>query len=189
MAAHTAAGRLLQGHPTALLWFGNAALLVPALLLAVLVFRRRRDWSGCQWIFWATFALGMILWSVGHVGWAIDYARGRTPWLNWHTGFTLVGGLAPLLALLARPHRGPRPSLATSVAVDIAACAILAGFGYAYFFLVPNLERTLQDVPPSFLIGIQAQRVLLFLAMAWAAWTARGTDWSAPWAWPAARLT
>ena len=46
--------------------------------------------------------------GISVVGWSVDemLLGVGTSWLGWHAVFALFGGVAPLLALLAQPHRG-----------------------------------------------------------------------------------
>ena len=108
--AYLVVGSLLRGSAQALVWLRIGALLVPPLTGIVVIAFRRRDWTGCQWLFWATVALGLSMTTIGIVGWTIDEVlRAReTSWLGWYTVFALFGTIAPLFALLAQPHRGAR---------------------------------------------------------------------------------
>ena len=104
---------LLSGYPArpAAIWLYGIGVLIPAASArSCAIVRRSRDWAGSQWMFWATIAAGFSLWVIGHVGSAIERLTEEQPleWLSWHTTFSLCGGIAPLLALLARPQRGPR---------------------------------------------------------------------------------
>ena len=122
--------------------FGNAAIVCAALLVVVSVVERRRQWAGCQRLFWDTFAAGIGMWLLGHLGWAYAQLNGHeNGWLDWHTVFSLSGGAAPLLALVARPHRGIRQHATAAVGVDIASYGLLTGFAYAYFVLIPDPNR------------------------------------------------
>src|SRR5512141_2952408 len=110
---YMAGGWLLDGHPLARAVFGNVGLLGAPLLVCAIILRRRRTWTGCHRLFWDTFGIGVALWAIGHVGFAYDeIVLGRVSWLEWHTVFSLCGGICPLIALLARPHRGARPESA-----------------------------------------------------------------------------
>jgi CheY-like chemotaxis protein len=102
-AAHAAVGWLLRDHPSALLIFGNLALIIPHVLVAGVILARRRRWSGCQGLFWVTFALGSVTWTLGQLGWAFHEIVWKVPlpWIQWHTVLNLAGSLAPLLALVA----------------------------------------------------------------------------------------
>ena len=147
--------------------------------MAVIVWRRA-DWDGSQAVFWTTIAAGLSIWSVGHVGFVREnLLTGTAPdWLDWHTTFSLVGGgAAPLLALLARPHRGRRAYAVPAITLDITSLAFLFLFIYAYFVFAPNFgaapgvaERSLQMV-------IVVQRLSVLAAFAAVAWFARRTDY------------
>ena len=105
--AYAAIGWLLRGYPEALSWFRAAALLAPPLAGAIVIFRRRHTWRGCQWLFWSTIALGLTMSAMGLTGWAAEeILLGHGTWLAWPAVFALFGGVAPLFALLAQPHRG-----------------------------------------------------------------------------------
>jgi PAS domain S-box-containing protein len=173
-------GWLLAGRAAALRWYGFIGVLVPAVLIVLTIFKRRRDWLGAQWLFWATIGTGFTLWIVGHVGWSQQLVAAQAPvWLSWHTVFTMCGGVAPLLALLARPHLGPRHGALTTTAVDIAGFGLLAGFVYAYFIIVPGLDAPIGGTGrlSPLLLLIQIQRFLLFAAMAAAVWLSRPGPW------------
>ena len=73
--------------------------------------------------------------GISVVGWSVDemLLGIGTSWLGWHAVFALFGGVAPLLALLAQPHRGPREKVTATIAVDIAGIAVLTGFLYSHF--------------------------------------------------------
>ena len=106
----------------------------------MVIVRRRREWSGCQRLFWDVIAVSMTLWIVGHLGWAYDQlVLDEQSWLKWHTLFSLCAGIGPLIALLTRPHRGPRAGLVAPAAMTIGAYWLLAVFLYSYFVLVPSL--------------------------------------------------
>ena len=69
---YAAVGLLLRGQPAAWSWFRAVALLIPPMTGAVVVFTRRHTWRGCQWLFWATIALGLTMSAIGLTGWAAD---------------------------------------------------------------------------------------------------------------------
>ena len=73
--------------------------------------------------------------GISVVGWSVDEMMlgVASSWLGWHAVFALFGGVAPLLALLAQPHRGPREKVTATIAVDIAGIAVLTGFLYSHF--------------------------------------------------------
>jgi hypothetical protein len=117
---YVAAGWLLAGHGTALLWFRAISLLLPPIAGVAVIAVRRRVWSGCQWLFWATIALGLTTSAIGLIGWTVDelLLSRETSWVGWYSVFALFGGAAPLFALLAQPHRGVREPATASTAVD-----------------------------------------------------------------------
>ncbi len=137
-SAYAATGWLLRGQPEVLSWFRAAALLAPPLTGATVIFRRRHTWRGCQWLFWSTIALGLTMSAMGLTGWAAEeILLGHGTWLAWPAVFALFGGVAPLFALLAQPHRGPREPLAATTAIDIAGLAVVTGFLYSFFVTAP----------------------------------------------------
>ena len=79
--------------------------------------------------------------AIGVVGWTVDEVLlGReTSWLGWYTVFALFGAVAPLLALLAQPHRGAREPITASIAVDMAGIAVMTGFLYSHFAVGADL--------------------------------------------------
>ena len=173
------AGWALQGRPLALSIFGNASLIASATLVLGVILRRRREWAGCQRLFWDVIAVAMTLWIVGHLGWAYDQlVLKEQSWLKWHTLFSLCAGIGPLIALLARPHRGPRSRFVAPAAMTIGAYWLLAVFLYSYFVLVPSLMPEARDAAQERLLYfVQSNRLLLLVGMAAAVWFARGTDW------------
>jgi PAS domain S-box-containing protein len=132
-------GWYLRPFPEVLPWFRIFALLIPPLTGVAVILRRRHHWAGCEWLFWATLALGLLMSGVSVVSWSVDelLLGVSTSWLGWHAVFALFGGVAPLLALLAQPHRGVREKVTATIAVDIAGIAVLTGFLYSHF-AVPN---------------------------------------------------
>jgi len=164
LLVYVVAGWALRAHPLALSLFGNVAVIVSASLVIVTVARRRRDWSGAQRLFWSTFAVGMAVWLIGHVGWAWGELVDKHPsWLEWHTIFSLCGGLGPFVALMAAPHRGVRQEQTAAIGVDIATYGLLAGFLYSYFVLVPNIVG--EGSQQSLLVVVQVYRALLMTGM------------------------
>jgi hypothetical protein len=147
----------------------------------LIIRRRRREWAGCQRLFWNTIAIGISLWVVGHLGWAFGEIVLRDPsWLRWHTLFSLCGGTAPLIALIARPHRGVRAEAAPRTALDLASYALLAGFIYTYFVMIPSLTPETGITPEFTLLAVaQTFRFVLLVGMILTAWFARNTEWAA----------
>src|SRR5256885_5366736 len=119
--AYILVGWLLRGHAHLLLAFRVSALLVPPMIGVVVIARRRADWTGCHWLFWATIALGLTMSAIGLIGWTVDellLAR-ETSWLRGDTVFSLFGAVAPLFALLTPPHRGSRAPMTPHTAGGI----------------------------------------------------------------------
>ena len=179
LLAYGVAGWALQGRPLALSIFGNVSLIASATLVLAVILRRRSEWAGCQRLFWDVIGVAMALWIVGHVGWAYDQlVLKETSWLKWHTLFSICAGIGPLIALLARPHRGARSPFVSSTAMTIGAYWLLAVFLYSYFVLVPSLMPAARDAAQERLLYfVQSNRLLLLAGMAAAVWYARGTDW------------
>ncbi len=141
--------------------------------MPVVVLYRRREWSGSQRLFWDVIAIAMTLWIVGHIGWVYDQS-----WLRWHTLFSICAGIGPLIALLARPHRGARAGFVAPTAMTIGAYWLLAIFLYAYFVLVPSLMPEMRaGAQARLLYFVQYNRLLLLAGLGAAVWFARGTDW------------
>src|SRR5258708_37267286 len=131
-------GWLLRDQPAVLGWFRAIALLVPPLTGAGVIVARRQTWRGCQWLFWSTLALGLAMSALGLTGWAAEELMlGHGTWLAWPAVFALFGGVAPLFALLAQPHRRVREPLAATTAVDIARLAVVTRFLYSFFITAP----------------------------------------------------
>jgi PAS domain S-box-containing protein len=179
--AYLVAGSLLRGHAQALVWLRISALLIPPLIGILVIAWRRRDWTGCQWLFWATIALGLSMTTIGIVGWTIDellLAR-ETSWLGWYSVFALFGTIAPLFALLAQPHRGTREPLTASAAVDIAGIAVMTGFLYSHFVVGSDLSPLTAQARPVPLVLLQEfQQLLVCAALIIATLAARGGTWA-----------
>ena len=180
--AYLGIGWLLRDHGPALLWFRIAALLIPPLTGVIVIARRRDDWTGCHWLFWATIALGLTMSAIGLVGWTVDeFLLGReTSWLGWFTVFALFGAVAPLLGLLAQPHRGSREAVTATMAVDIAGIAVMTGFLYSRFVIGPDLAPvTAPRAPLSLLLLSEFQQLVVIVGMAVAGFVARHQQWGA----------
>jgi PAS domain S-box-containing protein len=164
---YAAIGALLRPYPAILPWFRIVALLIPPLAGVVVILRRRHRWMGCQWLFWATIALGLGVSAIGVVGWsASELLLGTTTsWLGWHAAFALFGGVAPLLALLAQPHRGVRERVTATTAVDIAGIAVLTGFLYSHFTVGADPGQVTESAAQSLLLLSELQQFLVFLGM------------------------
>ncbi len=184
---YAAIGWLLRDHALALSIFGDVGLLLPPVGVCAVILQRRRSWSGCQRLFWDTVAIGIGLWIIGHLGWAFeDLVLKRQSWIRWHTVFSLCGGIGPLIALFARPHRGVRAEAVSSVGVALAGYGLLAVFIYSYFVLIPGITPVGSTAQINLLKLIQLNRALLFAGFAWAMIAARRTPWFAAYAWLAA---
>ena len=179
---YLAIGWLLRGHGLALLWFRVIALLVPPLAGVIVIARRRHVWTGCHWLFWATIALGLTMSAIGLVGWTVDdfLMQRETSWLGWFTVFALFGAVAPLLGLLAQPHRGSREAVTATMAVDIAGIAVMTGFLYSRFVIGPDMTLvTPQRAPLSLILLSEFQQLVVIIGMAVAAVIARDSSWGA----------
>jgi PAS domain S-box-containing protein len=169
-AAYAGVGWLLRDQANVLSWFRAAALLVPPLVGAGVIVVRRQAWRGCQWLFWATIALGLAMSAIGLTGWATEELMlGRGTWLAWPAVFALFGSVAPLFALLAQPHRGPREPLAATTAIDLAGLAVVTGFLYS-FFVSETASQQLVMVS-------ELQQALVAAGMCAAMFAARHTAW------------
>jgi PAS domain S-box-containing protein len=178
-AAYVATGWLLGGHPSSLSWFRAAALLVPPVVGILTIVVRRQSWRGCQWLFWATIAVGLAMSAIGLTGWAADeLVSRRETWLAWPSIFALFGGIAPLFALLAQPHRGAREPLAATTAVDLAGLTVVTGFLYSFFVTAPDTGQIGGGAPISLELVSELQQALVVAGMLGAAIVAHGTGWS-----------
>jgi PAS domain S-box-containing protein len=174
-SVYAVAGWLLRGEPSILSWFRAVALLIPPMTGALVIVRRRSSWSGCQWLFWATIALGLTMSAIGLTGWAADeLVFGRDTWLAWPAVFALFGAVAPLFALLAQPHRGAREPLAATTAIDIAGLAVVTGFLYSFFVTDPEVGSG----AASLTLVSELQQALVMFGMIAATVVARRTPWS-----------
>jgi PAS domain S-box-containing protein len=180
--AYLGVGWLLRGQGSALLWFRVIALLIPPLTGVIVIARRRHVWTGSHWLFWATIALGLTMSAIGLIGWTVDeLLLGReTSWVGWFTVFALFGAVAPLLGLLAQPHRGSREAVTATMAVDIAGIAVMTGFLYSRFVIGPDLAPvSTQRAPLSLLLLSEFQQLVVIVGMAVAAFIARDLKWGA----------
>jgi PAS domain S-box-containing protein len=180
--AYLLVGAYLRGNAHALVWLRICGLLVPALAGTLVIARRRREWTGCQWLFWATIALGLSMTAIGIVGWTVDEVmlERETSWLGWYTVFALFGSIAPLFALLAQPHRGTREAVTASTAVDIAGIAVMTGFLYSHFVVGSDLSPLSARTPSLPLVLLQElQQFLVCAALVVVALAARSSTWSA----------
>jgi PAS domain S-box-containing protein len=178
--AYVFVGWQLRDHPSLLSWFRAAALLVPPMAGMAVIVARRQTWRGCQWLFWATIAVGLAMSAVGLTGWAADeLISQRDTWLAWPAVFALFGAIAPLFALLAQPHRGAREPIAATTAVDIAGLTVFTGFLYSFFVTEPAVGTGLSAAPESLQMVSELQQALVVAGMLGAMWVARRTPWKA----------
>ncbi len=177
-AVYLGAGALLGEHVLARTVVANALLLLLGAAPCVVVLRRRREWEGTQRLFWDAFAAGMAMWCVGMVGFTVSTITDHRTWVQWHTMFSLCGGIGPLVAILAWPHRGARKSASWAVGVDLVSYAMLMGFIYAYFIMVPSVVPAAGLSPQATLLKlVQGQRFLLLAGLLVSLWLARDTPW------------
>jgi PAS domain S-box-containing protein len=175
---YAVAGFLLRDAPTAESWFRAGALMVPPMTGAILIVRKRNTWTGCQWLFWSTIALGLTMSGIGLSGWATHEGfSGERSWLAWPAVFALFGNVAPLYALLAQPHRGPRERLAASTAVDIAGLAVVTGFLYSFFVTGSSASPEGGGASAPLLVVSGLQAGLVAAGLVTAACVARRTAW------------
>ncbi|HEY2432732.1 MAG TPA: PAS domain S-box protein [Vicinamibacterales bacterium] len=177
---YLAAGVGLAAYPLVRIVVADALLILLVLTVCAVIFRRRRDWEGTHRLFWDAAAAGFLLWCIGECGFAVNSVSAEVSWVQWHTMFSLCGGIGPVVALLARPHRGIRRGDSWPIGLDMASYATLMGFVYAYFIMVPSVVPA--DGRPSpqstLLTLVQVQRFVLFAGLAGSAWFARKTAWS-----------
>ena len=140
-----------------------------------------RDESGATIIEFALLGpivLGLMMSSISQLGWTVDeIMMGRTTsWLGWHAVFALFGAVAPLLALLAQPHRGPRERVTATTAVDLAGIAVLTGFLYSYFVVSADLS-SIQSPSTSLVLLSELQQLLVVIGVSAAALLAHRSRW------------
>ena len=177
LAIYLGVGWALSGHPAGRSTVGSILLLAPFPVLAGVILARRRQWLGCQRLFWDAFAAGAVLWALGFVGRLWNGGDPTGPLTGWHTAFTLSGSVAPILGLMARPHLGVRPYSTGAAAIVIASYGLLAAFIYGYFVFVPALLG-LEAVSRSALVALgQGTRVLLAAGAVFIAIRGRATPW------------
>ncbi len=181
--AYAVIGWILRDHALALSIFGNLGLLLPPIGVCAVILHRRARWAGCHRLFWDTFAIGVGLWVIGHLGWAFEeIVLNRPSWVQWHTVFSLCGGIGPLIALFARPHRGVRSESVGTVGLVLASYGLLAVFIYSYFILIPGLTPGASQEVPLFKL-VQLNRALLFGSTAAVMVVARRTPWYPAYLW------
>ena len=175
---YAVAGAYLRPYPEVLPWFRITALLIPPLAGVAVIVRRRNTWAGCQWLCWASLALGLLMSAISVIGWSVDdlLLGMNTSWLGWHAVFALFGSVAPLLALLAQPHRGPREKVTATIAVDIAGIAVLTGFLYSHFVATDG-GMAARGTSGSLLLLSELQQFLVCIGMSIAAWVTPDAAW------------
>src|SRR5687767_11985108 len=171
-------GAYLRPFPDVLPWFRIVSRLLPPLVGVTIIARRRHAWAGCQWLFWATLALGLVMSGISVISWSVDemLLGVGTSWLGWHAVFALFGGVAPLLALLAQPHRGSREKVTATIAVDIAGIAVLTGFLYSHFAISAD-PSTARSASGSLLLLSELQQLLVCVGMGLAAVFTPEPEW------------
>ena len=84
--AYAAVGWALRGHALGCRSSATSACCCRRSRSARSSLQAPRSWAGCQRLFWDTFAIGVGLWIIGHLGWAFeDRAPAAQSWLQWHT--------------------------------------------------------------------------------------------------------
>jgi PAS domain S-box-containing protein len=92
--------------------------------------------------------------------------------------FSLCGGIGPVVALFARPYLGPRKSSSFAIGVDLVSYALLLGFLFAYFVMVPSVVPVRGPSPQTMLLVlVQVQRLMLVVGLAAGMWFGRDTAW------------
>jgi PAS domain S-box-containing protein len=186
IVVYLGAGALLGGYPSARIVVTNTMLMMLAGSVCAVVLRHRREWEGTHRLFWDTFAAGMVMWCIGMTGFTVSAVTNHRSWVEWHTMFSLCGGIAPLVSLLAFPHLGARKTSAWVVGVDLTSYTMLIGFVFAYFVMVPSVVPASGASPQSTLLAlVHLQRLLLFVGLVISLWWA----WKTPWRATFARLT
>src|SRR5437763_392303 len=84
--AYALIGAYFRPSISLLPWFRIIALLIPPMIGVAVIVRRRHVWAGCQWLFWASLAFGLVMSAIGVVGWCVDemLLGTSTSWLGWH---------------------------------------------------------------------------------------------------------
>ena len=178
VAVYLGAGVLLTGHAFAEMLTSSTLLLLLAGSVCGIILWRRRDWEGTQRLFWEAIAAGMAMWIIGQIGFTLTNLTAQRSWVQWHTMFSLSGGIGPVVALFARPYLGARKSSTFHIAVDLISYAMLIGFVFAYFIMVPSVVPVSGPSPQATLLAlVQMQRLVLFAGFAIGVWLAWDTPW------------
>jgi PAS domain S-box-containing protein len=161
---------------------GELLLLIPPLVAVLVIAFQRRRWHGCQGLFWLAIALGTVIAALGQSGAAVErlWSDGVGAWPGWRAVLGLFGFVAPLVALLSQPHRGPRVGAVPSTAIDIAGVTILMGLLYAYFVAAPSVggePRGLVEL--SLLTFSLLQQFVVAAVLGFAFFAHRSTPWGA----------
>jgi PAS domain S-box-containing protein len=172
---------MLPWDSTASAVLGLIGPMVPPFVVIGVVLARRREWAGCEWVYFATVAGGCAVWLVGQAGYAWSIATLGGPhfeWLRLWMMFNLTGLGSILIALLARPHRGQRNAELVFAGIDVLVGGFLIVFLFAYFLLVPT------SIPDGSSQAVQGIRNLglfvrggILLATGALAWHCRGRSW------------
>ena len=178
VAIYLGAGVALGAHPTARMLVANALLLGLAGSVCGIVLWRRKDWEGTQRLFWDAIGVGMAMWFIGQIGFTINALTSERSWVQWHTMFSLCGGIGPVVALFARPYLGARKSSSFAAGVDLVSYGLLLGFLFAYFVMVPSVVPVSGPTPQAtLLVLVQLQRLVMVMGLAAGIWFARETAW------------
>ncbi|HEU4926035.1 MAG TPA: ATP-binding protein [Vicinamibacterales bacterium] len=179
VAAYLGAGALLADYASTRAVVANTLLMVLPATFCLVVLRRRDEWEGTQRMFWETFAAGLAMWCIGQIGFTNNTLTGQRSWVQWHTMFSLCGGIGPVVAMLARPYLGPRKQAAWATGIDLISYAMLIGFVFAYFIMVPSVVPASGGPAPqrTLLTLVQLQRFVLAAGLLLCVWLARRTEW------------
>ena len=177
-------GGVLGNHASAMAVFATSFLVIPPVATCAAILWRRRRWTGCHRLFWDAFGIGLACWIIGHLGWAFEtYVHKHQAWVQWHTLFSLCGGIGPLIALFARPHRGTRPYAIAKVSLLFGGYGLAAVFVYSYFVLIPPLVPGGGNAETTLLQLVQVNRALLLVSTTGLMFLARRTVWFATYRW------
>ena len=178
VAVYLGAGALLAEYSLARILVATTMQLALAGSVVVVVLRRRHEWEGTQRMFWDAFAAGLAMWCIGEVGFTVTTLANQRSWVQWHTMFSLCGGIGPVVAMLARPYLGPRKTAAWATGIDLISYAMLLGFVFAYFIMVPSVVPASGPAPQGTLLTlVQLQRLVLATGLSWCVYLARDTAW------------
>ena len=178
VTAYLGAGAVLAEHALARAVVANTLLMVLPAAFCAVVLRRRDEWEGTQRMFWETFAVGLAMWCIGQVGFTSNTLTGHRSWVQWHTMFSLCAGIGPVVAMLARPYLGPRKAVVWATGIDLISYAMLVGFVFAYFIMVPSVVPASGPAPQATLLKlVQLQRLVLAAGFILCVWLARKTEW------------